>query len=373
MAQERSDLLIAGAGPTGLAAALFLALRGIRCRVIDQADRPAETSRALVVNPRSLELLEPSGVAVAVLAEARPLQGVRFYTGWDNLAAMDLAQVVGSRPMSVLPQARTEALLARALAEQGVTPERGVALERATQDAAGVESVLLHANGRRETVRTALLLGADGAHSVVRKGLGLDFPGSAFAEPWPLYDLHLDDPLDLDHAHISFVPHGMIFMLALRPGLWRVLGNVAAPLDHLPGNSRPGEIAWQSNFHISHRVAERAAEGRIALAGDAAHIHSPVGARGMNLGIEDAFVYAACAADALGGRLDRIADYGRLRHAVHKTAVARIKRLTLMARGRPGVVSVARRYILPEITRIGPAARAMARVATGLDHPVQTT
>jgi 2-polyprenyl-6-methoxyphenol hydroxylase-like FAD-dependent oxidoreductase len=372
LAQPSSDILIVGAGPTGLAAALFLAAKNIPCRIIDKVLAPSATSRAQVVNPRSLELLTPSGVASDMLAEARPLDGVSFYEAWEPLAALNFEDTHPDYRLSVLPQARTEAMLAHALYGRGFEPERGVALESFTQDEDGVDAVLAHAGGRRETMRTPLMLGADGSHSVARHALGLTFDGSAFPETWPLYDLRLDDPLDLDRAHVSFVPRGLIFTIAIRPGLWRVLGDMDEPLDHLPPGTKRGEIEWSSNFHVAHRVASKQAVGRVMLAGDAAHIHSPIAARGMNLGIEDAFVFADCAADALRGDIGRIADYGHLRHGVHKRVVGRIEKLTALARGQPEAIGLLRRYLIPGITHVAPARRRMEAMVSGLDHPVRT-
>lgn len=109
-----------------------------------------------------------------------------------------------------------------------------------------------------------------------------------------------------------FVKGGLVFLLGLKAGLWRVFADVTEPLDRLPPGTAHGDIEWQSSFHISHRLAAREVLGRAVLAGDAAHIHSPVTARGMNLGIEDAYVFAECVVAALGGELSRLDDFGRL-------------------------------------------------------------
>ena len=109
----------------------------------------------------------------------------------------------------------------------------------------------------------------------------------------------------------------------------------------------------------------------MAIAGDAAHIHSPVAARGMNLGIEDAYVFAKCAADELHGGDRRLADYGRIRHAVHAGVVERIKKLTQLARGRPELVALFRRYLIPGLTKFPPTAHQMMKLVTGLDHAVE--
>src|SRR5258706_595973 len=272
--------LVVGAGPTGLSAALFLFERGVRCRIVDNAAVPSATSRAQVVNPRALELLESSGVAAAIVAEGHPIHQVVFYDGWTPMARLELGHVHPRYRMSVLPQARTEALLTEALAIRGIHPERSTELLSVSQDEQRVSVLLAHPD-RHESLCASLLYAADGAHSVVRDSLGIQFNGSGFAEPWPLYDLCLDDPLDIGNAHVSFVKEGLVFLLCIHSGLWRIFGNVREPLEHLPSGVSPGKIEWKSSFHIADRVASRETVGRVAIGGDAAHIHAPVDARGV--------------------------------------------------------------------------------------------
>lgn len=309
--------LIVGAGPTGLAAALFLAIRGVPCRIVDQAGAPEKESRAQVINPRSLELLEPTGVVEAMLTEGHSIRRTRFYDGWDLIAELEFGSAHPRHRMTVLPQARTVALLTEALDRHGLQPERGVTFEALSQDGAGVSATLVHSDGSRETARAPILFGSDGAHSRVREALGISFEGSAFPEPWPLYDIHLNDPLDFETAHVSLVKRGLVFLLGLKPGLWRVFADVHEPLGRLPPGTVCGEAEWQTTFHVSHRLAAHEVRGHVVLAGDAAHIHSPAAARGMNLGIEDAYVFAQCAVEALSGKPGRLEDYGRLRRVIH--------------------------------------------------------
>ena len=270
-------LLVVGAGPTGLAAALFLSKAGVRCRVIDKAPEPAVTSRAQVINPRTLELLEPTSVTAAVLKEARPIHRVSFYEGWQQIAELEFGNAHARFHLSILPQARSEALLAQALATH--QPERAVALESFSQHNGSAEAVLAKSDGSRETVGAPIMLGADGAHSVVRETLHLDFKGSSFPEAWPLYDIELDCPLDSESAHVSFVQGGLVFLLCIRDSLWRLFGNFPELFEHLPPGTKTGRISWQSSFHIGHRVAAQEVVGDVAIAGDAAHIHSPVAER----------------------------------------------------------------------------------------------
>lgn len=274
--------------------------------------------------------------------------------------------------MTVLPQARTEALLTAALAEQGVTVERGVTLLSLAQDADGVLASLEHADGRLEQSTARLLFGADGARSATRHALKLDFHGSNLPEPWLLWDVTMQTSFDDYRAHILFEPDGFIFLLRLAGDVWRVIGNTHDPLTTLRRYGTLGETVWESRFHIGHRVAERTGVGRVALGGDAAHIHSPIGARGMNLGIEDAYVYADCAADALAGDLRRLDDYAVLRHAVHKALVRRIGAITRVVHGRPGWLRWLRDEVVPAAGHLAFARQLMLRTVGGLDHPLKT-
>ncbi len=369
---DHAEVLIIGAGPTGLAAALFLAERGVRARLVDKSEAPSTTSRAQVVNPRSLEVLQQAGVTDRILSESHPIGSVRFYEGWKDLSQLDFADIASPFAMSVLPQARTEALLAEALNRYGIVAERGVTFEGLEQTEDVVRTRLSRPDGETETVEVAFLLAADGAHSAVRTALNIGFEGHAFAEPWPLYDIQLNDPLPIDHAHVSFVKRGLLFLLCIRPGLWRVFGDVENLLDLLPSGTQAGDIQWRSSFHIADRLATAQVMGRVALAGDAAHIHSPVGARGMNLGIEDAYVFAACAADALQGVTSRFQDYGRLRGPVHRSVVNRMDKLTALARGRPDWVGTLRHFLIPGMTSFGPIEHRMRDFITGIDHPLKT-
>lgn len=373
MVSTRPAILIVGAGPTGLAAALFLAHRNVPVRIIDTAPRASMYSKALAVNSRTLEMLQDTGVADRIVAEGWAVKGAGLHLHDRVILEFDLPLAPGGRPaMTVLPQARTEALLAEALAAQGVSVERGVTLTGMTQDESEVTAMLTHADGRMEMAQSHWLFGADGARSATREALGLDFAGSSLTDPWSLWDLDMDTSLDPWRAHIMFEPDGFVFVLRLQGDRWRVIGNGADPLAALRRIGRLGAVAWQSQFHIGHRVAAQAAVGRVALGGDAAHIHSPIGARGMNLGIEDAYVYADCAADGEAGEMGRLEDYAVLRHAVHKGVVRRIGAMTQLVHGRPPWMRWVRDEVVPLAGHMTFARQLMLRTAGGLDHPLKT-
>jgi 2-polyprenyl-6-methoxyphenol hydroxylase-like FAD-dependent oxidoreductase len=373
MPSHTLPVMIAGAGPTGLAAALLLARRGVAVRIVDKAPVPTRNSKALAVNPRTQDLLEDTGVTARMLAEGWSIQGATLHRPGHEELAVALSPVLDTdRSMLALSQARTEALLAEALQAQGVTVERGVKFDSLAQADDAVAVSLVHPDGSVERTQAAVLFGADGAHSTVRQALGLAFPGDELPEPWQLWDLNLATPLDPDRVHLMLLPDGFLFVLRVQDDLWRVIGNGAAPLSGLPAGTVCGEVQWQSHFHIAHRVAERAGVGRVLLGGDAAHIHSPLGARGMNLGIEDAYVFADCAADALAGHRSRLLNYAQLRHPVHRQVVRRVAALTRLMHGQPAALRELRDALVPRLMRFGPARRQFLRVAGGLDHPVRT-
>ena len=370
-ANQHRPVLIVGAGPSGLAAALFLTDLGVPVRIVDQALEPDLMSRALVVNPRSLELLKKSGISHELLEQGRPLLGAQFHDQWRPLAHVDFKDIDMPHPMLALTQAKTEAALTRHLEASHIRIERGVTLVNLENSEAGV-TAHLRQGATIEEYRAPLMLAADGAKSLVRHQLGIEFEGSTFPEDWPLYDLHLDLALDRDHVQLSFIPNGLIFMLCIEGNLWRVFGNTPNVLDHLPDDCNLGEITWKTSFHISHRLAQHEAQQSVVLIGDAAHIHSPLGARGMNLGIEDGYEVAYAVRAFLDGDRTAIGRYAEHRHSVHHSVVERIKVMTTMARGQPSPVGAMRKFLLPGITKFAPAVHQMLKTACGLDHPVVT-
>ena len=344
-----------------LAAALFLHERGIPARIIDKATEPEIHSKALGVNARTLDLLEPSGVTGRMLEQGRMMRGLNLWRpGW-KLATFTFGGADHRFPfMLVLPQSDSERLLAEAVVERGLTIERGVELTGLS--VAGSEITVSLSTG--ETLTPSVVLGADGAHSTVRKSLNRDFPGSAYEEPWYLCDARVQTTLDHETVHAFLLDDGMLLLIRIKNDLWRIVSNVTDPLTRLPVGTTLGTIEWDSDFGFAHRIAEPLCADNVCLAGDAAHIHSALGARGMNLGIEDAYVFAALVAG------DRLNDYEALRRPVVESVVKTVARLTEIPRGRSMAAKFVRR-IPSVIAWLAPKAEGTLRTwVLGLDHDV---
>ncbi|MGD9529234.1 FAD-dependent monooxygenase [Pseudonocardia sp.] len=355
------DVLIAGAGPVGLTAAVELRRRGVGCRVIDRLAAPMPYAKAVGIQPRTLELWESAGVLARALDAATPMLGQLVFVNGQQVARMEM-----TLPPEVpygfmaLPQYETERLLAERLTELGGHVERGVELVSFEQDADGVTAVLRGPDGESR-VRAGYLVGCDGAHSVVRKGLGLSFEGGAFEDQYMLGDVEVDwhQPASYGIRSMHQVDgHTDDVLVAIPlPGLRRYrmsmlvpdelaappggvehgftsgpapeLRHIQAVLDRLaPEPTRASRLRWSSVFRISHRIVDSYGRGRVFVAGDAAHIHPPTGAQGMNTGIQDAVDLAWRLATAVSGRAaDGLLDsYDAERRPVGEEVVGRTVR-----------------------------------------------
>lgn len=306
--QATNDVLIVGAGPVGLTLANDLLRRGISCRLIDSAPQAMQKTKALAIQPRTLELLAKMGVAPTAIQ--RGLKSTKFspYSDGRRLAQIDYQEYLLDTPypyVLMLPQHETEALLTEHLRSQGSAIEWQTELINLTQDMQGVEALLRHANGQEERFRTCWLVGCDGAHSAVRHLLGLNFAGATFEQSFAVGNVHMTWALPYDEI-LAFVHRGsFIAYFPMVGGRHRVViayemdkaptGEVT--LDEIqqvidicgPHGARADAPADLARFHVNQRRSEHYTRGRVFLAGDAAHIHSPIGGQGMNTGMQDAF------------------------------------------------------------------------------------
>jgi 2-polyprenyl-6-methoxyphenol hydroxylase-like FAD-dependent oxidoreductase len=308
---RQTQVLIAGAGPIGVTAAIELARRGIACRIVDPLVEPPQYAKAVGVQPRTLEVFEGMGVLRRILDAAVLMRGQIVYVNGERVAQLDMT-VPDDVPFRfiAIPQYATEAILRDELAQHGVQVQRGVRLTGFEQDADGVTATLAGDAGEQR-VRADYLIGADGAHSAVRKGLGLTFEGAAFEEQYMLGDVEVDWSVPRDYGIRSMhqtdgktddllvcipLPGGrpryrmsMLVPKELSDGDTPQLHHIQAVLDRLsPEPTTARNLRWSSVFRISHRIVDAYGKGRVFVAGDAAHIHPPTGAQGMNTGIQDA-------------------------------------------------------------------------------------
>jgi 2-polyprenyl-6-methoxyphenol hydroxylase-like FAD-dependent oxidoreductase len=323
-AHDLVDVLIVGAGPTGLTLAAQLQTFDVRFRVVDRTPERAHESRALAVQARTLEILQSLGLGEAMVARGNPSARLALHFEGGRAAEVELGGFAASDTrfpfILFVSQAETEALLGDHLERNGATIERGVELIGSTPKGTFVQCMLRHVGGREEIVQARYLIGCDGAHSTVRKQAGIVFEGDAYLQDFMLGDVDADGPIEADVLH-SFAANGHVAMFfPLRsPARWRVialgpradrtkqqkhvheteesLSRGALALDELQiavnratsGTIRLRDPVWLTHFRLHHRQARRYRTGRVFLAGDAAHIHSPVGAQGMNTGMQDAW------------------------------------------------------------------------------------
>jgi 2-polyprenyl-6-methoxyphenol hydroxylase-like FAD-dependent oxidoreductase len=304
-----SPILIVGAGPVGLTMATELARFGVSVRIVERSPHPTETSRALVVWSRTLELLDRTGCTHAFLEAGLKGHGASLRAGQTVLGRPRFDDISSAYNFALMiPQRDTERLLIEHLRSLGVEVERQVELVSFSKGSDGVEAVLGHADGRRETVSVPWLLGCDGAHSAIRHGLNIEFHGSAQGDDWLIADVQLagEHAPPEDEISIYFHRDGpfVIFPLpgqrariiatrgkidATHPRPDPTLSDVQALIDQRAGGGfMATDPVWLTNFQINERKVSQYRHGRIFLAGDAAHIHSPAGGQGMNTGMQDA-------------------------------------------------------------------------------------
>ena len=303
-------VLIVGAGPTGLTAALELARMGVAVRLIDKREAPATTSRAIGVQARTLELFAQRGLADEMVRLGNKGRFGSVYGGGKRVFHLDFAHNESRYPyLLFISQAETERILREVCARHGVEPEWGVEMIAFRQDALAhepspVQAVLKRSDGRLEEVATPWMISAEGAHSTGRTTLDLQFKGRTRTEQYALGDIRIDGDLADTDFHIFSSEHGFMGLFPMGGEHFRLIASnplsqpetgTAPSLDeiqqiydmrsHIP--ARFHDLVWSSWFRINSRMVSQVKAGRLFLGGDAAHIHSPAGAQGMNTGIQD--------------------------------------------------------------------------------------
>ena len=383
MLPEKTEVLIVGAGPTGLALAIALQQAGIDHLLIDRLPQGENTSRAAVIHAHTLEMLQGLGVSGDLLRQG--LSVTRFTVRDRDRPLLDLRfDTLPSpyRSLLMIPQDATERVLAARLQALGGVVYRNVTALAIEADGSGARARLRTAGGDA-LVRARYVVGADGMHSIVREAAGIAFRGSSYAESFVLADATLDWSLGTREVSLFFSPAGMMVAAPLPNGQLRLVAamedapdqptrediqrliDARGPTGH---DNRVEQIAWSSRFRIHHRLADRYRTGPLLLMGDAAHVHSPAGGQGMNTGLVDAVVLGRALVAALRDAapeavLDR---YGTLRRAAAAEVLGLAGRLTTMATMRTLPGRLVRNGLLRLVNGLPMARRRVVAALSGI-------
>lgn len=362
-----APVLIAGAGPTGLAAAVALLAKGVACRIVDAAESPGrESSRATTLHAGTLELLDAVGLGQRLAATGARAERSKVLRGTRLLVDQDWTRLDSAYAFMLnLRQADIEDMLRQRLALLGGTVEFGLGVTEHREEGEGV-TVELAGPEVGETVQCRYLVGCDGAHSTVRRGLGLALEGETYAGLFALGDARLKGGIDPRSSWLGGARGGLVGLLPLPEGWWRL----NATLDEDPGDATidferllrerlPSchveieTVAWSATYKIHRRSVAAMRSRRVLLAGDAAHLNSPIGGQGMNRGIRDAFDLAWRLAAIMDGGDEEglLSQWERERTSDARRVLAGTDRLTrlLRARGPRGALAG---LVLPVVSRI---------------------
>lgn len=308
------NVLVIGAGPTGLTAALALTAAGVPCRIVERRTAPSELSRAVGIIPVTIDLLKPLGAAQAIVDEAMPIREVKLTR--DGKPLMHLKNMHAEsedRVMRGLPQNRTEEILRDVLAENGVEVEYGVSACGITSDAKQA-TVTFSDGGETEF---DWVIAADGIGSTTREQLGIAYAGYDLPDEWSIADVDVAGEFNSESVMLDAQASGGAFamVLPIERQRARFVSSTPEPLERQIFPVEIANIRRKATFTISVRQAEVYCKGRILLAGDAAHCHSPMGGKGMNLGMDDA---VAAVNAILGGN---VASYSETRHCIGRRII----------------------------------------------------
>lgn len=367
----RSDVLIIGAGPTGLVLALWLTRLGVKVHIIDKTAAPGTTSRALAVQARTLELYQQLDLADAVIARGHQVPAVNLWVKGERRAQVAFESIGSDLTpfpfLQIFAQDQHERLLIERLEQLGVTVQRQTELVRFVDDGERVIAQLRGPDGSEQAWEAAYLAGCDGARSLVRETIGTGFPGGTYKQVFYVADVEAAGPSVDGQLHVDLDEADFLAVFPL-PGdnRARLIGTVrderaehaetlrfddvsARAIEHLKISVQ--QVNWFSTYRVHHRVTEHFRKGRAFLLGDAAHIHSPAGGQGMNTGIGDAINLAwKLAAVLVGHAPDRLLDsYEAERIGFARRLVATTDRVFSFATAEGRVADVVRTRLAPAL------------------------
>lgn len=376
-----TDVLIVGAGPAGLLLAGELAAAGVSCTVLERRAREPNLTRAFVVHARTLEILDARGLADELVATGEPVGALRLFGGID----VDLSRLASRFPfVLVTPQYHTERVLAERAAAAGAEVRRGANVVALRQHADGVEVDVQAEDGTVDTCRAGYVVGADGVRSTVRDLLGLPFPGRSVVRSVMLADVRLTQPPP-DVLAVNATADGFVFIAPFGDGWYRVIAldqrherpdDAPVTLKEVRDITRQvfgtdhgmQQARWLSRFHSDERQVRHYRVGRVFLVGDAAHVHSPAGGQGMNVGLQDAANLGwKLAAQVHGWAPPGLLDtYHTERYPIGRAARRGSGGLLRMSMLRPRALRAARRVLGGVSMQRGPLARRIAASLSGI-------
>ena len=383
-----TDVLVVGAGPTGLTMACELLRHGITPRIIDKAMAPSDKSKAFAVHPRTLELLENMGIVETFLNNGNVCSAVDMYDSGKLLVDAVFDNIESKYPFALMiPQSLSEEILIEHLGSYGVEVERELELKKIKQTDDKVTATLKTKYDSDEVLECKYLIGCDGAHSTTRHQLNLDFKGEAYPNYWLLVDCDIDWRYPMFHLSIFIHPTGLTAYFPYKSDRGRLMFELAnAPVDeemalpvmddvHKLMDERGIEYNdisnphWMAYFKLHHRIVDRYREGRVFIGGDAAHIHSPVGGQGMNTGMQDAYNLAWKVALVLKDKSPEtlLDSYNIERHKIGQEVVTLTDTATKMATIHNPVLSAIRNKMMGVLLNMNPVQRKITNILTQLE------
>jgi len=370
----RTDVLIAGAGPVGLFLANECARRGLRYRLIEARPSQSIYSKALAIFPRTLEIFDMAGVVAPFIEQANRVTKVAVISHDRALAHMRFAPHDTPYPfVAMVPQNVTEALLAGELHRKGGDVEYNTAFVSAEQHDGSVTATIEH-DGRKSHVEASFLIGCDGPHSKVRENLNVEFEGGDYDDSFMLADIESDASLPADELQLCPSELGPLAIFPMSATRRRIVATIdnregdvpsldqvrAVAAERGPAGLEVRGLHWTSYFRIHHRCATKLRSGRIFIAGDAAHIHSPFGGQGMNTGLHDIWNLAWKLDLFLRGRGNErlLSSYEAERLPVIKSVIETTHLLTQAMGTRSKIAQVLRDAIIPMTSHLAPFQHA---------------
>jgi len=383
---DRVPVLVVGAGPVGLAAAVQLRPHGVRFRIVEKNAERTLLSKALVVWPRTLELLRASGVAANLVAAGLQGTAATISSCRRTLVRLRLDRADSPYPFALfIPQSETERLLEAHLAAHDIRVERETELVGFEPDGQGVTAHLKRADGGEETLRADWIIACDGAHSAIRHRLALPFSGTTETTQFLLADIHVGGLAPDAGAKMFFHPDGVMALFPIGPAHFRMiaflgafeekrpdptLAQIQELLDRRgPGGLTASDPVWLAYFRINERKLKDYRAGRIFFAGDAAHVHSPAGGQGMNTGIQDVCnlvwkLALVCRGAASAPLLD---SYSAERSAVGDLVLRNAGAITRMATLRNPILLAVRNTTVTLLGRLPAVQKRFVRAMSELD------